>query len=240
MRRAWFGLLAMLVGALALAAACGGGGEKAAPTPATLPQADEVLPKVVERVAALKSFHFRLEHENGLSPIPFDLKLKTAEGDVQVPDRMQAKLETDVAGALLRVEVIGIGEEGWMTNPFSHEWQALPAGTSISAIFDPAAGIQAVARSLQEVRVAGVEKVGGDNTYLLEGQVDSGVLEAAAPIAEPGLTVNVKVWVGVDDYNIRQVRLEGPFAPGEPENIVRILYLSKFDEPVSIEPPTQP
>ncbi len=238
MRRAWFGLLAMLLGALALAAACGGGGEEAAPTPATLPQADEVLPKVVERVGALKSFHFRLEHENGLSPIPFDLKLKTAEGDVQVPDRMQAKLEADVAGALLRVEVIGIGEEGWMTNPFSHEWQALPEGTSISAIFDPAAGIQAVARSLQEVRVAGVEKVGGDNTYLLEGQVDSGVLEAAAPIAEPGLTVNVKVWVDVEDYTIRQVRLEGPFAPGEPENIVRILSLSKFDEPVSIEPPT--
>jgi len=237
-RKAWFGLLAMLLAGLALAAACGGGGEKAAPTPATLPPADEVLPKVVERVGAVKSFHFRLEHENGLSPMPLDLKLKTAEGDVQVPDRMKAKLEADVAGALLRVEVIGIGEEGWMTNPFSHQWQPLPKGTTISAIFDPAAGIKAVAGSLQDVSVAGVEKVGGDNTYLLEGQVDSGVLEAAAPIAEPGLTVNVKVWVDVEDYTIRQVRLEGPFAPGEPENIVRILSLSKFDEPVSIEPPT--
>jgi hypothetical protein len=228
----------VLLGALVLAAACGGGGEEVAPTPATLPPADEILPKVVERVGAVKSFHFRLEHENGLSPMPLDLKLKSTEGDIQVPDRMKAKLEAEAGGALLRVEVIGIGEEGWMTNPFSHEWQRLPEGTTISAIFDPAAGIQAVASSLQEVRVAGVEKVGGDNTYLLEGQVDSGVLEAAAPIAEPGLTVNVKVWVGVDDYNIRQVRLEGPFAPGEPENIVRILSLSKFDEPVSIEPPT--
>ena len=237
MRKTRFGLLAMLLAGLALAAACGGGGEKAAPTPATLPPADEILPKVVERVGAVKSFHFRLEHENGLSPMPLDLKLKTAEGDVQVPDRMKAKLEADVAGALLRVEVVGIGEEGWMTNPFSREWQPLPAGTTISAIFDPAAGIQAVAGSLQEVRVVGVEKVGGDNTYLLEGQIDSGALKAAVPIAEPGLTVNVKVWVGVDDYNIRQVRLEGPFASGEPENIVRILILSNFDEPVSIEPP---
>jgi hypothetical protein len=237
-RRAWFGLLAMLVGALALAAACGGGGEKAAPTPANLPPADEILPKVVERIAALKSFHFRLEHENGLSPMPLDLKLKTAEGDIQVPDRMDAKLEAEAGGALLRVEVIGIGEQGWMTNPFSHQWQPLPEGTTISAIFDPAAGIQAVASSLQDVRVTGMEQVGGDNTYLLEGHVDSGVLKAAAPIAEPGLTVNVKIWVAVDDYTIRQVRLEGPFAPGEPENIVRILSLSKFDEPVSIEPPT--
>ena len=237
MRKASFGLLAVLLAALALAAACGGGGEKVTPTPANLPQADEVLPKVVERVAAVKSFHFRLEHENGLSPMPMNLKLKTAEGDIQVPDRMQAKLEAEAAGALMRVEVIGIGDQGWMTNPFSHEWQALPEGTTISAIFDPAAGIQAVAGSLQGVRVAGVEKIEGDSTYLLEGQVDSGVLEAAAPIAEPGLTVNVKIWVGVDDYNIRQVRLEGPFSPGEPENIVRILHLSKFDEPVSIEPP---
>jgi hypothetical protein len=237
-RKASFGLLAILLAALALAAACGGAGEKATPTPANLPQADEVLPKVVERVATVKSFHFRLEHENGLSPMPMNLKLKTAEGDIQVPDRMQAKLEAEAAGALMRVEVIGIGDQGWMTNPFSHEWQALPEGTTISAIFDPAAGIQAVAGSIQGARVTAVEKVGGDNTYLLEGQVDSGVLKAAAPIAEPGLTVNVKVWVGVDDYTIRQVRLEGPFAPGEPENIVRILSLSKFDEPTSIEPPT--
>ena len=237
MRKAWFGLLAMLLGALALAAACGGGGEEAAPTPATLPQAEEILPKVVERVGAVKSFHFRLEHENGLSPIPLGLKLRTAEGDISVPDRMRAELEADAGGALVRVEVIGIGDQGWMTNPFSRQWQPLPKGTTISAIFDPAAGIQAVARSLQEVRLAGVEKVGGDNTYLLEGKVDSGVLEAAAPIAEPGLTVNVKVWVDVEEYTIRQVRLEGPFAPGEPENIVRILFLSKFDEAVSIESP---
>jgi hypothetical protein len=138
----------------------------------------------------------------------------------------------------MRVEVIGIGEQGWMTNPFSHEWQALPEGTTVTAIFDPAAGIQAVAGSLQGARVTGVEKVEGENTYLLEGQVDSGVLKAAAPIAEPGLTVNVKVWVDTSDYTIRQVRLEGPFAPGEPDNIVRILSLSKFDEPTSIEPPT--
>lgn len=237
MRKAWLALLALVLVALPLAAACGGDGEEAGPTPATLPPPEEVLPKLVERVGAVKSFHFRLEHEGGLSPIPLGLKLKTADGDIVVPDRMQAELEAEAGGALVRVEVIGIGEEGWITNPFSREWQPLPEGTVISDIFDPAAGIKAVANSLQEVRVAAIEKVGGRETYLLEGQVDSGVLEAAAPIAEPGLTVTVKVWADVEDYTIRQVRLEGPFAPEEPVGIVRILFLSKFDEPVSIEPP---
>jgi hypothetical protein len=237
MRKRWFGLLAALIGALALAACGGGGGQKATPTTGALPPAGETLSRVVDRVATVKSFHFRLEHENGLSSIPLDLKLRTAEGDVQVPGRIQAKLDAEAGGALLRVEVIGIEDKAWMTNPFSREWQELPKGTTISAIFDPAGGIQAVARSLQDVSVDGVENVGGSDTYLLEGKVDSGVLKAAAPIAEPGLTVTVKLWVDVEDYTIRQVRLEGPFAPGEPANIVRILHLSNFDEPVSIEPP---
>ena len=230
-------LLAVLLAVLPLAAACGGDSEEAGDTPTALPPPEEILPKVVERVAAVESFNFRLEHEGGLSPIPLGLKLRTADGAIIVPDRMQAKLEAEAAGTLVRVEVIGIGEEGWITNPFSREWQPLPSGTTISAIFDPAAGITAVANSLQEVSVAGIERVGGRETYLLEGQVDSGVLEAAAPIAEPGLTVIVKVWVDVEDYTIRQVRLEGPFAPDEPAAIVRILFLSKFDEPISIEPP---
>jgi hypothetical protein len=238
-RKAWLGILAVLVAALSLAAACGGGGggKETSPTPATLPPADEVLSKAVERVGTVKSFHFRLEHENGYSPLPLDLKLRTAEGDIQVPDRMKADLEAEVGGATLKVQIVGIGDEAWMTNPFSREWQPLPAGTSISSIFDPAAGVQAVANSLQDVSVTGVEKVEGENTYVLEGKVDSGVLEAAAPIAEPGLTVVVKLWISTTDYTMREIRLEGPFAPGEPENIVRILYLSKFDESVSIEPP---
>jgi hypothetical protein len=107
-KKAWFGLLAALLGALALAACGGGGGQKAAATTGPLPTASEILSRVVDRVATVKSFHFRLEHENGLSPIPLDLKLRTAEGDVEVPGRIQAKLDAEAGGALLRVEVIGI------------------------------------------------------------------------------------------------------------------------------------
>ena len=238
MRKAWFALLVLVLTALPLAAACGGDGERAARTPVALPSAEEVLPKVVERVEAVKSFHFRLGHEGGLSSIPLDLKLKTAEGDVLVPDRIRAELEAEAGGALVQVEVIGIGEEAWMTNPFSREWQPLPSGTTISSIFDPAAGVKAVVGSLRDVMIRGIDMVDDHETYRLEGLVDSAALEAAAPIAEPGLIVIVRVWVDVKDYTIRQVRLEGPFAPSEPANIVRILYLSKFDEPVSIEPPT--
>jgi len=228
-------LLPAALFAVFLAVACGGGDEGDGGAP--LPAAGDVLAQLVARVDQLETFHFRLEHENGTSPIPLGLELETAEGDVVVPDRMSAEIRAKAGTAVVRVNVIGVGDEGWITNPFSREWQPLPEGTNIRDVFNPGAGVKAIVGALADVKVLKEEEVGGASTYLIEGEVDSGVLEAAAPIAEPGLTVVVKAWVGVDDSLPRRIRLEGPFAPGEPENIVRKLELSQFDEPLSIEPP---
>jgi hypothetical protein len=227
-------LLPALVLALFLAVACGGEeGDGGAP----LPAAEDVLARLVASVDGLETFHFRLEHENGTSRIPLDLELETAEGDVVVPDRMNAEIRAKAGTAVVRVRVIGVGDEGWMTNPFSREWQPLPEGTNIRDIFNPAAGVKAIVGALTDVQIVKEEKAGGVSTYLLVGEVDSGVLEVAAPIAEPGLTVVVKAWVGREDFLPRRIRLEGPFAPGEPDDIVRKLELSRFNEPLSIEPP---
>jgi hypothetical protein len=226
-----------LLGALCLLPlACGDGGKKE-PTSGPLPPAADVLAGAVQRAATMKTFHFRLEHENGASPIPLGLGLETAEGNVIVPDRLWAKLEAKAGTQPVRVEVIGIGDEGWITNPFNRQWQPLPSGTTIKDVFDPTQGIDAVANSLENAEVIAEESVGGVVTYHVEGTIDSAKLEAAAPIAEPGFTVKVKVWIGKDDPLIRRIRLEGPIASGEPENIVRKLDISKFDEPVTIEPP---
>ena len=224
-------LVALLVTALAVS--CGGDEEKAE---GPLPSAEEAVTRLVERANAVESFHFKLDHEGGLSPIPLGLKLKTAEGDIAVPDRLKAKIEAQ-NGAVVNVDIIGIGDKAWMTNPFSRQWQELPSGVTIRNIFDPAAGIRAVTATLKSVSVAPGEEVAGVVTYRIEGDVDSAVLEAAAPIAEPGLTVHVVAWVDREDFTIRRIRLEGPFSPDEPAGIVRILELSRFDEPVQIEPP---
>ena len=232
-RRTWAALLvALLAGGLSLS--CRGGEER---PDGPLPSPEEAVARLLERANAVRSFHFRLDHEGGLSPIPLNLSLKVAEGDILVPDRLKADIEARAGTAVVRVQVVGIGERAWITNPFSRQWQELPSGVTIRNIFDPAAGIRAVAGALQNVSVAPGEAVAGVATYRIEGDVDSGVLEAAAPIAEPGLTVQVVAWVDRRDSTIRRIRLEGPFSPDEPAGIVRILELSRFDEPVDIEPP---
>lgn len=227
-------LLAVAFVAL-LALSCGDGDDGDAGGP--LPPGDEVLAKAIAAVDAMETFHFRLEHENGASRIPLDLQLLTAEGNVIAPDRMWAKLETRAGTQPVRVEVIGVGDDGWITNPFNRQWQPLPSGTTIKDVFDPAQGVKVVANSLQGPQVTAEEEVDGVLSYVLEGTVESAVLEAAAPIAEPGFTIGVKVWVGKEDSLMRRIYLVGPIAADEPQDIVRKLSISEFNQPVTITPP---
>lgn len=235
MRRARVAVFIGVAFLAAFALSCGGdgGGENGGP----LPPGDEVLAKAVQAVDTMQTFHFRLEHENGTSRIPLNLQLSTAEGNVIVPDRLWARLDTKAGQQPVRVEVIGIGDEGWITNPFNRQWQPLPSGTTIKDVFDPAQGVKVVANSLQEPRVTGEEEVDGVPSYVLEGKVQSDVLEAAAPIAEPGFTIRIKAWVGKDDSLMRRIYLEGPIAADEPQDIIRKLEISEFNAPVTITPP---
>ena len=99
-----------------------------------------------------------------------------------------------------------------MTNPFNRQWQPLPSGTTIKDIFDPAQGVKAIIGSLQNAQVTGQEKVGGAQTWHVEGTIQSDALTTAVPIAEPGLTV--------DDRSLdRRRRLPDP--PGLPRRAHR-------------------
>ena len=233
-RSAVITVVAALAAFVALSCGGGDGGEG---TPVALPPGDEVLADAVAAVDTMQTFHFRLEHENGASRIPLDLDLVTAEGNVVVPDRLWARLEAKAGRQTVRVEVIGVGDEGWITNPFNRQWQPLPSGTTIKDVFDPAQGVKVVADSLMDPQVTGEEEVDGVPSYVLEGTVESDVLEAAAPIAEPGFTIRVRAWVGKDDSLMRRIDLEGPIAADEPPDIVRKLHISRYNEPVTVTPP---
>jgi len=166
MRRIDFGFATTALSAVVLLSlsACGGGGGKSTSV-GTLPAAVSVLPAAVQAFDTLKTFHFTLTHENGTSPIPNGLQLVSADGDVAVPDRMHATIEAKVGDQTVRVEIIGVGDQGWMTNPFNRQWQPLPSGTTIKDIFDPTQGVKAIIGSLQNAQVVGQEKVGDAQTW---------------------------------------------------------------------------
>jgi hypothetical protein len=211
--------------------ACGGDDKSSDEDPAAL------LARSVKAVQDVTSFHFKLDHENGATPMPLGLELTSAEGDVAVPDRLKAEVRARAAAVSVTLQVVAIADKTWVTNPFNRRWQELP-GASLSDIADPASLMTVLVQNLQDVRVTGEIEIDGERGYRLQGTLDSGVLRVALPNAREGQTVNVDLWLNAADALPRRARLEGPLAAGENEDIVREVQFSRFNAGVEITAPT--
>jgi lipoprotein LprG len=215
-----------------LLAACGG--DEAAPSGTT---AEDVLSKSAAAVQNVTSFHFRLTHENGTTPMPLNLQLTTAEGDVVTPDRLAAKVNAKAAGSVsVNVDIIAVGDKTWVTNPFTRRWQSLP-GATIKDVADPAALMASILRSIQDPVVTGQTELDGVHSYHVTGTMDSGALETSLPIAYAGFPVNIDLWIGSEDALPRRARISGQLAQDDPEKIVRQVDFSRFNARFEIQPP---
>ena len=222
-----------------VAAACGtGGGEIVeAPSPTPPPNPSVILQAAADRFQALQFFTFTMTHENGGTPIAFGLLMEDVVGQVVAPDRLEAEVGAWAGGFFFDVSLIAIGEETWLTNPFTDEFELIERGIVSSALLDPATGISGIIRDAKDPVLEGVTSLDGIPTYHVTSVIDSGQLTSIAPGAEPGLPIDVGIWVGIDDSLVYKIHMFGPMSSDEDPNITRTILPSDFDIPAEIEPP---
>lgn len=214
-----------------LLAGCGGDGGGKEPTAA------EIVAAAAERTAAVKSFRFTLDVEN-VSPSATGLSLTSADGEVIVPDRVRATASATFSGIPIETKLVFVGEEDYFVDPLTRKWRRLDVGTTPIAFFDPAKGVLSVIDGAVEVETAGSETVGGVETHRLTGKVtarDAARLLVVSSTSER--LVDVEMWIDKDDLLLRRIRVDGPVAEGEPDDAVRTVELSDFDERFEIEAP---
>ena len=234
MQRIIPGFLALLL------IACGGGDDDAEETPVPTPTdevltAEQILEDAVVAADDLETFHFELTQEDATIPIPPNLDLESAEGDLVLPDRLKAELESDVQGINISVDAIAIGSDTWITNPFTRRWQQLDVDLRDYA--DLGALLPVILPAIEEPMLVGTTTIDGTEAYQIEGVANSADLQDALPFALPEREVRIELWLGVDDLLPRRVRVIGELISGEGENAVREINLSQINQPVEINPP---
>ncbi len=186
-------------------------------------------------VAGLQGFHFVLTQEDATIPLPSNLELESAEGDVVLPDRLAAELEAEIQDTNVSVDTIAIGGETWITNPFTRRWQKLNADLRNYADFG--ALLPALLPAIKDAAVIGEAVLDDVATYLVAGACSSAELQAALPFSSPGHEVRVEVWIGVEDSLPRRVRVIGRLISDESGDAVRQIDLTRLNQPVRINPP---
>ncbi len=230
-RRPFHGAAALVLFALAaLLAAC-----DTTPAPSAM-KPDEVLNKSAPKMAALKSFHFNLATSK-IDKAPSSLYITGADGDLSRPGKLQATAKALLLGNAVEVQVVADGAAQYMTDPLSKRWQKIPASFNALALLDPGKAIADILASVQSPTDAGAESVDNVASYRIKTTVPPASMQALSPEITATDPLSATLWVGSDDFLIRQVQITGALLKNEPATIVRTLKFSQFDVPVTIQLP---
>jgi LppX_LprAFG lipoprotein len=211
-------------------AGCGGDSKPEGPSAASIVDA------AVASTGAEKSFHFKLDVQNPPESAS-GLDLTFADGDLVVPDRLRAKVAGSFNGIPLTSEIVFAGPKQFLRNPITGSWQAFSTATSPIAFFSPAKGVLAAIKAVTDLQLAGSETVGGIDCWHLTGTVKARDVTGFLGKPPSDMPVDADLYVGKQDHLLRRLRLSGPVADGEPDDVVRTVDVSRYGEHVTIEAP---
>ena len=219
------GLLACM---LALTA-CGG-------SAATTPDAHTLITQAQAAIQKVTSYHFNLTVDNpGTGGA---LIIKTADGDILVPDKLQANANVLLLNNVVQVKIIAIGADQYITDPITNAWHKTSGLLDPRTLSDSKTGVAAILGNIQNPSTPTTSSVDGIPCWSIDGTLDAKYLVAISGGGAPaGSTVKVTTCIGKSDNLPYLIKMSGIAAQGDSTNTVRNFKLSKFGESLTITAP---
>ena len=206
---------------------------KAAPIPTPTPiNPQAALDRSGTAMAGLDTFHFRLEHSTGGTPLAQNLIITSTDGYVARPDRLSLEFTGSFGNFAMRGKLITIGDETFITNPLNDEWQVLQDQVSPLAFFDPAQGIS---RMMSQVTGPTILDIHAKEIHI-GGQLPASALSPLFGATAGGI-IDVELTIDLRNSYLTKVVLDGRITETELDGIVRTIVLDQFNQPTKIEPP---
>jgi hypothetical protein len=225
-------VVALFIALGALFSACGNG--QPAPEQPTLPllSLTDIASQANQAMASAESLHFELEHNKGFTYIAMDIQMEKLVADVLRPDRMRGFISGTYSNAYFKnMELIIVGDAGYVKifRWFPFETTVSPLGflDTIGAILDNITDLKGLAN----------QERGGVLCYHLSGEVNAEHLRAFVGDDITQNTVSIELWIGGQDFLVRQVDISGKLTNREASGITRTIKLSNYGQQLSIEPP---
>ena len=225
-------ILLVLAGLLAVLVGCGG----MEPQPTV--DATAVLEAAVAPMKALNSFHFTYDVVKPKNAKPIEgTEIVRIVGDVTMDGRMNATIDLLQRNVPLQLAFIADGATHYLKDPASQKWQSIPAESSPVGKVNLNAGAIQILEQIARPTYDGNEKVDGVECYRVKGSVTASAVASIAGVVTTSQDFAATLWVGIEDHLVRRIELVGAASADEDVKTVRVIVLSKFDEPVTISPP---
>ena len=234
------GWLAVLIGILALAAACGSTYTTTQPaTSDTGESTQEILRRGAARMLVLRSAGFKMEHIQGSTTLFPGLEMEMVSGSVDIPNsfRLHVEAVSTSPRSFVPIDVVATPEGAFMTDFVTREWQAIAPEVLPFQFGDLGRTLADIITAVRAPSLLGTERIQGRTAYHIEGHMSSEDLKGLIPSAGQGFIVGMELWLGMDDAVLSQVLVKGKIVPTDDNDTERLLTIHDIDVPVEITLP---
>ena len=186
-------------------------------------------------MAELKSFKFDLSHRKGAGSPMEGFLLVEAVGLIEKPNMISVEATMLLGNITTKGGIVTIDEKTFILNPLTKEWEKVESEIGLLDFFDPQKGISSIMDSMLDPQL--IES--NDDRYIIRGEIP-------APSFSPLLgettdnDVTAEISISRDSYLLTNVRVTGRLNKLDEDGLVRIIEISRFNQPLYIaEPETE-
>lgn len=202
------------------------------------PTAQQLITTVQKNFRTVTAFHVVMKVENlGTAP-DGAIQIRSADGDVVMPDKVKATANVLLSGQVVGVELVSIGDTQYLTDPITGQWRVVKGVLNASTLTNPDTGIVSLASKLTSLSKPVDDVVNGTPCWRFTGQLDAQTLAFLTGGGMPaGTMLLTSVCVGKADGLPYQLAVTGEAAKGDTAQTARTFTISNYNETVTIAAP---
>lgn len=202
------------------------------------PTAQQLITAMQKNFRSVTAFHVTMKVDNLGTPASGEIQIRTADGDVLMPDRVKAQADVLLSGQAVTINLISIGDTQYITDPITGQWRVVKGVLNASTLTNPDTGIIALANKLTHLSTPTQDSVNGIPCWRINGLLDASALAFLTGGGVPaGTMLQTSVCAGNADGLPYQLTVTGQAATSDTAQTVRSFTISNYNENVSITAP---
>jgi LppX_LprAFG lipoprotein len=202
------------------------------------PTAQQVLTTIQKNFRQVSSFHMSMKVDNLGTSSGSQIQIRSADGDVIMPDKVKAQASVLFSGQPVTVKLISIGNIQYLTDPITGQWRVVKGVLNASTLTNPDSGIISLSSKLQNVTGPTDDTVNGIPCWRVNGMLDAKYLAFLTGGGVPaGTTLQTSVCAGQSDGLPYQLSVVGRAASSDTSQTSRTFHISSYNEHTVITAP---
>src|SRR5689334_3131908 len=135
------------------------------------PTTKQLLSVLQQNFKTVSSFHVVMQVLNAGAAQPGQVQIRTADGDVMMPDKVKAQATVLFSSQAVTVKIISVDGHQYITDPVTGQWRVVKGVLDPRTITNPDTGLISLVGHLQNTSTPVTDTVGGVPCWRITGKI---------------------------------------------------------------------